>query len=391
MKEDYKVGDKVTFENYVLGDDDAPLDKEIFKKGDLLVVLKVGDEEGSFIVGKEADETVQDTCFYDEIREYKAKATPKKRAKKVAKKVEETEELPLDTEDTEEVSEEPVEEKPKAKKVAKKTTKKAAKKVAKKTTKKAAKKKEPELEEEKSVAIDAKAELVEVIQTSSVKNALEGKNALEVAYDLVEQTERTYFIMGGVLADIYYNKRYVDIENESGKLLYDGNKGFEHYVSAELGIRYRKAKYLIDIYMHFTQLGADEEELSRVGWSKAKELLKATTKENYLSLIAYAEEHTREEIVEHINTQYLGDGTGSKAEPKVAMTRFKFALFEDKGNMAKEALEVAKNAADAQNDSEAFDFMVTEWFANQDYAPSSQEAAIEALEKRFNIKLEVKD
>ncbi len=74
-----------------------------------------------------------------------------------------------------------------------------------------------------------------------------------------------------------------------------GKRGFEDYIEKELGVKYRKARYLINIYDYFTALGIDETKLGQMGWSKAKELVGKATKENFDELVEFANNHTRDE------------------------------------------------------------------------------------------------
>lgn len=316
MSKTYKVGDKIQFVKYA---EDLPEGEEaIFNEGDVLIISSVEDKkEGKYIAHKEGDTEVSDTVFSDEIKVAPATKTAAKSAPAEAKK-----------------SEEP------------------------KTT-------------TKRVKDESEDETVVLKDTKGVKAALKKGNILKTAQNLVAQAEETYFILGGILAHIYYEKSYLKLTDEEQHPIYSGNKGFALYVADELGIEYRKAMYLINIYTHFSNLGVDEKQLATIGWSKAKELVGITTADNMEELIEFAEGHSRNELVDHIKETYVTDGSGTSGG-KAKMVTFKFTLFEDKASVLEAALTAAMEAAELDTYDEALDYIVSEWMATHDVGVQNQ-------------------
>jgi len=91
----------------------------------------------------------------------------------------------------------------------------------------------------------------------------------EVA-DLVNHVDETYYELGGKLSAIARQDIYSAWDSPDGGKF----KTFEEYVEKELGFAKRKAYYLIQIHDKATELGITEAQLSTVGWTKGREILR---------------------------------------------------------------------------------------------------------------------
>jgi hypothetical protein len=225
-------------------------------------------------------------------------------------------------------------------------------------------------------------DVLEVTHSSSVQALLAEKDALEAAKELVARAEETEFTLGGVLAHILR-------EGIHRKLGYDGKRGFEDYIEKELGVKYRKARYLINIYEYFTALGVDENKLGAMGWSKAKELVNVATKENFEELVEFANEHTRDELVEKIRTSYVNAGDGSETEARAKMTTWTFKLFDDQNVTVTRAIEAAKKQAGTESISQALELVCGEWSLTSENNQMTLEEHVELLQSRFGVTLQV--
>ena len=109
---------------------------------------------------------------------------------------------------------------------------------------------------------------------TSVKDAIKtnGNDPIKAAEALFNQVEHSYFTLGGVLALIQEKDAHTALKDEEGLPLFDaGQKGFAAYVEKYLGMKYRKAQYLGQVYRTFTALEIPESRLAGIGWSKLKE------------------------------------------------------------------------------------------------------------------------
>jgi hypothetical protein len=219
-----------------------------------------------------------------------------------------------------------------------------------------------------------------VLDSERVSAILSEQDALDAAKALVTQVEETYFTLGGVLAHIYYEGIFKSVG-------YTGKRGFAEYVEKELGVQYRKAMYLIDIYVHFRKLGVDERRLTEIGWSKAKELTKYATPENFDELIELAGTKTREELVEHLR-ETMVDAEGVNPD-RVRRLTLKFQLFQDQGETVTRALDEAKQRVGNDSPEQALEYICAEWLQMTDGIEIPLEDAIRQLQVKYGVTVTV--
>lgn len=223
---------------------------------------------------------------------------------------------------------------------------------------------------------------VEVAHTASVAAILAEQDALAAAQYLVNRAEETDFTLGGVLADIQRTGVYQTLG-------FTGKRGFEDYIEQKLGLKYRKARYLISIYEYFATMGIDEAKLAAMGWSKAKELVgKVKSIEEFDAAAEFAVSHTRDELIEHLRTSTVDAGDGSETGPTAKLVKRTFALYEDQAQTVATALAAAKAQAETDSDSVALEYICAEWSnlsANQESL--SMEDYIAIVQQKFGVEL----
>lgn len=216
------------------------------------------------------------------------------------------------------------------------------------------------------------------MDSQSVRDLLADQDALDAAKSLIEQVERTYYMLGGVLAHIYK-------EGSHKSLGYDGKRGFADYVEAELGIQYRKAMYLISIYEYFRALGVDENRLAEIGWSKAKELVNRATPENFDELVNFAKENTRDELIAFLKQQNVSDGSGEGGSVK--KSKLTFSLFADQAEGVLRAIDAAKSMVGSDDPNQALEYICAEWSQMTESVEVPLADAIAHLEAKYGVKL----
>jgi hypothetical protein len=409
-----KKGDRLTFKGYESLEEGM---EPLFKKGDILIAKKVTetDQEGvlkihAYSEAEGADSDV-DTLYYPgevglakaEKTKAKAKAAPVEDEDEDDQDVEDEEieeddaeegddeaeeDAEDDTDDEDAVEEDEVEEDeapaPKrAVKASTKTAKAAAKEKPVKETKEKAKKakavpartKDEEQEEE----IHHMKSVAKIIKKSD--------DILDAAKNLVTQAEQTYFNLGGILAEIYRTKAY-------GEAGYTGEGAWDAYLSQELGLEYRKAMYLIEIYKAFSKLDVDEARLASIGWTKIRLLakhIKGLSQEDVDSLLDEAENMNRDELSEHIQETLVDASKGGKKE-KIKKVKFGgFSAFADEGEYIGAAIERAQELVEGGDYQAAMKHIIREWAVSTDGVDVSLEDAIAVVEARFGVTLKVVD
>lgn len=243
----------------------------------------------------------------------------------------------------------------------------------------------PEVIHPETETVGEDRDVLEVEHTSSVAALLAEKDALEAAQELVNRAEETDFTLGGVLSHIQREGIYQ-------RLGYDGKRGFEDYIEKHLGVKYRKARYLIRTYEYFSTLGIDEKRLAAIGWSKAKELVGVATKENFDELMTFAEDksHTRDDLIEHIRTTYKSAEAGEgQRQEKAKQTVLTFRLFNDQSETVNRALTAAKAQAGTDDPNAALEFICGEWSMMSENNEMTLEEAVRMVEARYKVTLSV--
>ena len=333
----YKEGQEVVFNGYT-----SKVDNEAFKKGDILIITKAFEDDNSYDVSLKSNDEVSDTAFEDEIldaSEFVADETPETEAKE---------------EPTKKVTKKPA---------TKKATKKATAKKEVKTTEEEPKVEEKAVELTKEVAEEeAEVEKVEVPKSASkglVSTAISdhGGDALLTAHTIVGSAEKLDYTLGGVLSHIKREELFTKISDSKGNRVYpDGIKGFNLYVSEDLGINERKADYLVGIYEKLHGL-ITEDQLEGLGWSKLKEVVRmGLDKDNVEEILDLARNKSIAELQEEVKTRKIESGEKLHGNTStVELTSFKFSIFQDQGEMVKGALESCKEELGADTtDSQAF-------------------------------------
>lgn len=250
-----------------------------------------------------------------------------------------------------EAEEEEQEEKPAKKQTKKKAAKKKASKKA-DTKKKESKKSDEEDDEDlKGLIIlqenEEDPEVLEIVEEAS--------DLCEVAEEMAEEAAVQDFRLGGILYHVRISKAFREIKDGE----YNVKGGFQQYVEKELGIGYRKAMYLIDIYTKWSRFGLDASKVAEIGWTKAQEIARVMDEENAEQLVELAEESTVTELKETIKESFSKQGKDTREV--VRKVTFKFRLAEDAAKAVEGYLEMAAEQLGAKKPEEVFEHIVTEW------------------------------
>lgn len=228
--------------------------------------------------------------------------------------------------------------------------------------KKGAKKAEPEQAEE-AADPDALPELEN--EDAEVLALIEqSDNLIETAQTLEANAATAEFQLGGVLYHIKKDKAYLELE---GGEEYAETGGFQKFLAEYFNIEYRKAMYLIDIYVNFSLAGieAPAETVARIGWAKASKIARLMTAEgqNPEELIELAENNTVVDLSSALREQVEVGGTRTAGEKKTRVT-LRFRLFEEEGKTTEEILKACAEKQGLKDIGEALVFIVNDWATN---------------------------
>lgn len=187
-------------------------------------------------------------------------------------------------------------------------------------------------------------------EDEAVLALIDGDNVdlIAVAQDLESSVAASEYQMGGVLYHIKKEKLHLATDKK-GKLLdpeYGEAGGFKKFLMDHFNVEYRKAMYLIDIYISFTQAGIENpsEVIGRLGWTKAQKICKYLANENADAdaLIDAAEKNSVVDLSTILKEQFdlegdEGNGSGSGAKGTRITLRYRYV--EEEANTFEDALK----------------------------------------------------
>lgn len=228
-----------------------------------------------------------------------------------------------------------------------------------------------------------------IVDSARVQELLAAQDALTAAKSLSEQAEEAFFSLGGVLSHVHETEAYKTLTDEDGEPKYAGKKGFADYAFNELNVNYRKAMNLIAIYRKFRELELDEQRAIRIGWTKLREMIPVMEADNADDLLEYGEEHTRDEIVDHVKVTYVS--ADEEASKRVKKTRLTFNLFEGNTEVVQNALDAAKELGNVETPEQALVLICAEWgqLTGNIEVPLAEQIA--ALEARYDVQIGVRE
>lgn len=189
----------------------------------------------------------------------------------------------------------------------------------------------------------------------------DSEDLIATAQELEQSVATTEYQLGGVLYHIKKDKAYLEVE---GGEEYNETGGFQKFLLDYFNIDYRKAMYLIDIYVYFTmaQIENPSEVVAGMGWTKASKIAKFLVAEgsDVEGLIELANENTVADLSEMIKEQVQVGGTRTPGETKTRLT-LKFRFFEEEAQIVEDTLAAACEQLGLKDNSEAMLHIIQEW------------------------------
>lgn len=196
-----------------------------------------------------------------------------------------------------------------------------------------------------------------------------------------DMIESGYMLLAKCLYDIYHQDVFSTYWN------YDS---FEDYIDKEIQIAYRKAMYLVEIYGKAKLLNMDMERLERMGWSKARELIRVVDESNVSEWMDRAENCTVKEL--NIQVKKEKDKTSDKSSiveeaPIITTITFKLGMAEHA--IIDDALQESKSLINSNDLALALANICQEWMETKGVVPqhSTLEDHIAHLQQVYGRKL----
>jgi hypothetical protein len=177
---------------------------------------------------------------------------------------------------------------------------------------------------------------------------------------------------------------------------------FEEFCLNEMGMKKRKAYYLIEIYQKFVvDLDLPKDVLKDLQWSKAKALCKVIDEDNWSDLLDKIGSMSLRQVEEMVKAMKSGEGaSGSRSiadkEPSEEMVRINFKLHPDQAENVRAALDVAESMVGSdKKPSHALDLICSDFMAGVagtglEGSLTKLDAIVKNIERAFGVELDVK-
>lgn len=185
--------------------------------------------------------------------------------------------------------------------------------------------------------------------------ALSKTKALNLADKLGEDIDTNFFKLGGVLKEIKQQQWF------------EGYASFAAYVLEKFGFALRKADYLINIYTFLVDKQIPWDKVSKIGWTKLKDLAEYLTPENVDEWVTKAMSLTVIELQAAIKATFGAESTaveGSTSTTSNVQKLGPFKLHPEQFESCQTALAKAKGELGTDHDNVALAAICSGYLAN---------------------------
>lgn len=176
---------------------------------------------------------------------------------------------------------------------------------------------------------------------------------------------------------------------------------FEEFCVVEMSMKKRKAAYLMDIYETFViKLALPKSVLKDLEWTKAREITKVITADNYVELLDKIRPLTYLQVKELADSMksaskkgVVAEKGGGPAEPDTDV-RITFKLSAEQAENVNAALSIAQSMTGSDKKGNQLDLICSEFVAGAvgsglDGALANLEVQMRNLERAFGVKLKL--
>src|SRR5271166_28132 len=223
---------------------------------------------------------------------------------------------------------------------------KAAKKKTKKTT--------PSTAVTESTTKDGEIVEADVLQdmVHEIEN-LKEKAAYSLIDTLIEQTDVTYFKLGGVLSVCVSNTWF------------QGYPSFKEMLEGKYGFAYRKGMYLVEIYNNLSNSGIPWSKVSSLGWTKLQVIASVVTQENVDSWVQIAGEQNTLTLIETVKNSKKNPALTDQTETAKTVTTMSFKVHSDQKATIDAAIDKAKQASSTEVSTVALEYICLDYMGGQ--------------------------
>jgi hypothetical protein len=205
----------------------------------------------------------------------------------------------------------------------------------------------------------------------------------------LDMPDRMDVLTGELLYEVHSNEYWKDFTDKFGEdtRVYSS---FEEYSEHELGIKRRKAYYLIKIYTKFVvELGLSLDILRTLEWSKACLVTEIIDADNWIEILDKLKTMSVAEIKAMVKE--LKGGKASEASPTGTVKR-QFVLHPEQAETVDAAVKLAGTMTGSDKEGFALEMICSDFLTSSagsgfEGALTKLEVAIKTLERAYGVKL----
>jgi len=224
-----------------------------------------------------------------------------------------------------------------------------------------------------------------------MKTDLEGTKGEVVA----RSTEvREQILVAAALIDESYQSlaKLLHEAYDNGYYLRWGFENFKEYCETEIGVQYRKARYLVGIAEMIRDLSIAWEDVEGVGWTKMRALIPILKEEGIVGdWLEIAKQYSVKDLEKLVKDQKAGfDISASGGDKIVTLT---FRMTPESSEIINEALDTAKRIAKTTDNVLALEQLCYDYVLGQGEEPEkvSLDALIRFAEAHYGVEIQVAD
>jgi len=179
---------------------------------------------------------------------------------------------------------------------------------------------------------------------------------------------------------------------DNGYYLRWGFENFKEYCEAEVGVQYRKARYLVGIAEVIRDLSIAWEDVEGVGWTKMRALIPILKEEGIVGdWLEIAKEYSVKDLEKLVKDQKAGFDIGASGGDRIVTLTFR--MTPEQSEIVTDALDTAKKVSETTDPVLALEQMAFDYVMQQGDGPSKTplELLIKFAEAHYGVELTVVD
>ena len=195
----------------------------------------------------------------------------------------------------------------------------------------------------------------------------------------VESIDESYQALAKLLHETYDNGYYIRW----------GFGNFKDYCEGEVGVQYRKARYLVGIAQTIQDLAIDWGDVEGIGWTKLRTLLPMLKEEGEGDWLELAKQYSVKELERIVKDHQDGFDISTRGGDKIVTLTFK--MTPETSEIVNDALDTAKRAIESSDNVLALEQMSYDYVMSQGEVPerTSLESLIRFAEEHYGVTLVV--